>query len=192
VPPYTKPTQQGLIAHFRAVAESAPELPMIVYNVPSRTGTNLLPATLGSIWEQPNAVAIKESSGDLQQIGRIAAELPSGKTLLAGDDSLALPTIAAGAHGLVSVAGNVLPAKLRDLVAAARAGDFELARSLNADLQPLFEALFAEPNPIGVKVAIELLGIAGSMMRLPLLPGTAATREGLKRAMAQQREVISG
>jgi len=192
VPPYTKPTQQGLVAHFQAIAEAVPDLPLIVYNVPSRTTINLLPATLQSIWKLPNAVAVKESSGDLQQISRIAAELPHDKALLSGDDALALTTIAAGGHGLVSVAGNVVPRKMRDLVAAARAGDFELARSLNTALQPMFDALAAEPNPIAVKVAIELLGVAGSMVRLPLLPGNAATRAALKLAMAQQREVIHG
>lgn len=190
VPPYTKPTQLGLVTHYRAIAEAAPDLALIIYNVPSRTGTNLLPATLQSIWKLPNAVAIKESSGDLQQVGRIAAELPSGKLLLSGDDALALPTIAAGGQGLVSVAANVVPGRMRDLVAAARSGDFELARSLSTALQPLLNALCVEPNPIAIKVAIELLGLAGSMVRLPLLPGNAATRQGLKVAMAQQREVI--
>lgn len=192
VPPYTKPTQDGIVAHFAAVADAAPDLPLIVYNVPGRAATNLLPETLQRIWQLPTAVAIKESSGDLQQIGHIAANLPDDKTLLSGDDAFALPTIAAGGHGLVSVAGNVVPGKMRDLIAAACAGDFEHARSLHAALLPLFDALCNEPNPIPIKAALELVGIASSTVRLPLLAGNAATRTQLASAVAQQREVIHG
>ncbi|MFO1076330.1 MAG: 4-hydroxy-tetrahydrodipicolinate synthase [Planctomycetota bacterium] len=193
VPPYTKPTQNGLVAHFRAVAEAVPELPVILYNVPGRTAANLLPATLALLWQLPNAVAVKESSGDLQQIARIGAELPPGKTLLAGDDPLAVPSIAVGAQGLVSVAGNAVPALMRDLVSTARAGDFERARAQHAALQPLFDALAAEPNPIPIKTALALLGICEPTMRLPLQAATAATRDRLQTAMADLRsEVVEG
>ncbi len=192
MPPYTKPTQDGVLAHFRNVAAAAPALPIIAYNVPSRTATNLLPATVRQLWQIPNIVALKESSGDLQQIGRIAAGLPPDRVLLSGDDALALATIAAGGDGLVSVAGNVVPGNMRDLVNAARAGDLERARCCQAMLQPLFDALCAEPNPIGVKAAIELIGVAGSMVRLPLLPANDATRDQLGTALARQREVVHG
>jgi len=182
VPPYTKPTQPGLLAHFRAVAAAAPSLPILLYNVPSRTATNLLPATVASLWSVPNIVGIKESSGDLQQIARLAAELPPGKLLLAGDDALALPTIAVGGHGLISVAGNAVPAAMRELVEAA-AHDPARARRLHAELLPLFDALSAEPNPIPIKIALALLGIAEPAMRLPLLPATAPTRERLRAVL---------
>lgn len=183
VPPYVKPTQQGLIAHFEAVAGAAPDRAVVLYNVPGRTATNLLPATLLSLWRLPNVVALKESSGDLQQIARIAAELPPGKVLLAGDDGLALPSIAVGAQGLVSVAGNVVPRAMRTLVSAALTGNLTKARRAHAELLPLFDALFVEPNPVPLKAALELLGLAGPMLRLPLQPAVAATRERLRAAL---------
>ena len=183
VPPYNKPSQSGLQAHFRAVAEAAPDLPLILYNVPGRTGTNLLPATVQALWSAPNIVAIKESSGDLQQIARIAADLPPGRTLLAGDDALALPSIAVGADGLISVAGNAAPAAMRDLVAAARAGAMGKARRLHTLLLPLFDALFVEPNPIPVKAALAWLRIAEPMMRLPLQSASLLTHDRVANAL---------
>lgn len=183
VPPYAKPTQAGIVAHFTAIARAVPTLPLVVYNVPSRVGTNLLPATLQGLWTLPSIVAVKESSGDLQQIARIGAELPPGKTLLAGDDPLLLPTLAVGGTGIVSVAGNVVPKAMATLLAAARRGDFATARKLNASLLPLFEALAAEPNPIPIKCGLALAGIGEPLLRLPLLPATAATRERLRAAL---------
>ena len=183
VPPYVKPSQAGLIAHFQAVAAAASDLPLVLYNVPSRAGANLLPATVQALWQVSNIVAIKESSGDLQQIGRIAAELPPGKALLAGDDALAVATIAIGGHGLVSVAGNVVPGQMRELVAAARGGNLQQARRLHTRLLPLFDALFAEPNPAPVKAALAALGLTEPIVRLPLLPAGAAVRERLATAM---------
>jgi 4-hydroxy-tetrahydrodipicolinate synthase len=182
VPPYTRPTQAGLLAHFRTVAAAAPELPILLYNVPPRTGTNLLPATVTALWSTPNIVGIKESSGDLQQIGRIAAALPPGKLLLAGDDGLAVATIAVGGHGLISVAGNAVPRAMQQLVDAAL-HDPTRARVLQAALQPLFDALSAEPNPIPAKAALALLGICEPAMRLPLLPAAASTVETLRAAL---------
>ncbi|MBX3462785.1 MAG: 4-hydroxy-tetrahydrodipicolinate synthase [Planctomycetes bacterium] len=183
VPPYVKPTPAGMVAHFEAVAAAAPGLAIVPYNVPGRAGANLPPAVLPALWRLPNVVALKESSGDLQQIGRIAAELPRGKVLLAGDDGLAVASIAVGAQGLVSVAGNVVPRLVRDLVAAALAGSAAAAQRLQARLLPLFDALFAEPNPIPVKAALDLVGIAGPMLRLPLQPATGATRDRLAAAL---------
>lgn len=183
VPPYTKPTQAGIVAHFAAIARAVPDCPLIAYNVPSRVGTNLLPATVRELWSLPNVVALKESSGDLQQIARIAAELPADRTLLAGDDPLLLPTIAVGGRGIVSVAGNVVPAAMRALVAAALGGDAASARTLHAQLLPLFDALGAEPNPIPIKAALALAGIVDDAVRLPLLPATAPTRERLRAAL---------
>lgn len=184
-PPYVKPTQAGLVAHFEAIAEAAGGGAVVLYNVPSRTGVNLQPATLDRLWRLPNVAAIKESSGDLAQIGRIAAELPPGKVLLAGDDALALPSLAAGAQGLVSVAGNLVPKPVRTLVHAALQGNLALARRCHARLLPLFDALFAEPNPAPAKTGLDLLSLAGPEPRLPLLPATAPLRERLAAALRQ-------
>lgn len=185
VPPYVKPTQAGLVAHFEAVAGAAGSLAVVLYNVPGRAAANLQPATLGQLWRLPNVAAVKESSGDLAQIGRIAAELPPGKVLLAGDDALALPSIALGAQGLVSVAGNLVPKAVRALVHTALQGNLAAARRSHARLLPLFDALFAEPNPAPAKAALDLLGIAGPNPRLPLLPATAPVRERLVAALRQ-------
>lgn len=189
VPPYTKPTQAGVVAHFAAIASAVPTLPMIAYNVPSRVGTNLLPATMRELWRLPTVVAVKESSGDLQQIARIAAELPPDRTLLAGDDALTLPTMAVGGHGVISVAGNVVPAAMRALVAAARAGALATASARHQALLPLFDALGAEANPIPLKAALALVGFCGDRLRLPLLPATAATCERLRSVLAAMPEV---
>lgn len=191
VPPYTKPTQAGVVAHFGAIAAAARELPLIAYNVPSRTGTNLLPPTLRELWALPQVIAVKESSGDLVQIARIAAELPAGRTLLAGDDPLLLATVAVGGRGVISVAANVVPAALRALLDAALAGDLPRAQPLQAALLPLFDALVAEPNPIPIKTALALAGIAGPELRLPLLPAGDATRERLQRALHRLEEAPS-
>jgi len=185
VPPYVKATQAGIVAHFAAIAAAAPGLPLIAYNVPSRTGTNLLPATLLQLWQHPQVVAVKESSGNLEQIGQIAAELPRGKLLLAGDDALALPTLALGGHGLVSVLGNLLPQPMRQLLLAVREGQLQAARALAARLLPLITALALEPNPIPLKCGLSLLGIAGEHVRLPLLPAAPATRARLQQALRQ-------
>lgn len=183
VPPYTRPTPTGVLAHFRAVGAAVPDLPLIAYNVPARTGTNLSPATLHQLWALPNVVAVKESSGDLGQIGRIAAELPPSRTLLAGDDHLALATIAVGGAGLISVAGNVAPSSMHELVAAARRGDLCRAQALQHHLQPLFDALSTEPNPIPIKTALALVGLCNADLRLPLLQASTATRDRLAAAL---------
>ncbi|MCA8952351.1 MAG: 4-hydroxy-tetrahydrodipicolinate synthase [Planctomycetes bacterium] len=192
VPPYTKPSQDGLVAHFAAVAAAVPQLPIMGYNVPSRATTNLQPATLARIWQLDNVVAFKDSSGNLEQICAIAAALPPDKLLLSGDDAFALPTIAVGGQGLVSVAGNVVPGKMRDLVQAALTGDLARARTLHNDLWPLFGALSADTNPVPVKTAIELLGIARGAVRLPLLGARPELRSRLASALASQREVHHG
>jgi len=178
-PYYNKPTPGGLVAHFQAVTRAAPGLPVIIYNVPGRTGLNLLPATLALLWENPQLVALKESSGNLAQIAEIARTLPAGKTLLSGDDNLALASMAVGAAGLVSVLGNVLPRETRQLVDLALAGRRQEAISLHQALLPLMDALFLESNPIPTKAALALKGICGDTLRLPLMTASAATRARL-------------
>ena len=182
-PYYNKPTVAGLIAHYTAVAAAAPGLPLVAYNVPGRTGLNLTPAALLALWRIPQLVAVKESSGNLVQIGTMASQLPPGKRLLAGDDGLALPSIAAGACGLVSVLANLLPRETRALVRAALAGHFDEARTWHATLLPVIEALFAESNPIPLKAGLSLLGLAGDTLRLPLTTPETATRERLAIAL---------
>ena len=188
-PFYVKPNPAGLVAHYQAVAAAAPELPIVAYNVPGRTGFNLTPPLAARLWEIPAVVALKESSGDLPQLDAIARELPAGKTLLAGDDHLALAEIALGASGLVSVVGNVAPRTTRALVDAARAGRLVEARRLHAALAPLVAALFAESSPVPLKAALALVGVARDAVRLPLAPASEATRTRLAAALAGLAEL---
>ena len=183
VPPYVKPTPAGIVAHFAAIERAAPGLPLIAYNIPGRTGCNLQPATVQELWRLPAVRGLKESSGDLAQIAVIAAAVPEDRLLLAGDDPLALPSFAVGAQGLVSVAGNVVPAPLRELVYAAREGQLARACAAHERLQPLFAALSLEPNPIPLKSAMALLGFGGDALRLPLLPAQEATRGKVAAAL---------
>ncbi len=178
-PYYNKPQTAGLVAHYEAIAAAAPGLPIIVYNVPGRTGLNLSPQALAALWAIPQVVAVKESSGNLAQIGEIARTLPPGKTLLSGDDALALPAIALGAAGLISVVGNVSPRATKALVEAALRGDRDEASRRHAEILPLMDALFLETNPAPVKAALELAGIGSSAVRLPLWPASQATRARL-------------
>jgi len=182
-PYYNKPTPDGLVAHYTAIAEAAPGLPLIAYNVPARTGLNVTPAVLLRLWENPQVVAVKESSGNLAQIAEVARTLPSGKTLLSGDDNLALAAIAVGATGLISVLGNVLPRETAMMIAAARRGNTLEALRLHQQLLPLMDALFLESNPIPLKAALKLIGIGEDTLRLPLVPASAATRTRVAEAL---------
>ena len=187
-PYYNKPTPSGLVAHFAAVAEAAPGLPLVVYNVPGRTGLNLTPSALARLWENPQVVAVKESSGNLAQIGEIARTLPPGKQLLSGDDNLALASIAVGADGLVSVLANLLPGETAAMVASARQGNLAEALRLHHQLLPLMDALFLESNPIPLKAGLKLLGLGEDLVRLPLVPADATTRKRLAEALCQGAE----
>lgn len=184
-PYYNKPTPAGLVAHFSACADAAPGLPIIAYNVPGRTGLNLTPPALSRLWEIPQVVAVKESSGDLAQIGEIARTLPPGKAMLSGDDNLALPSIAVGACGLVSVLGNVLPRQAKRLVDLALEGRRAEAAALHARLLPLMDALFLESNPIPLKAALQQLGLCGDTLRLPLLAASPDTQKRLVETLAE-------
>ena len=183
-PYYNKPTPSGLVAHFRAVAAAAPELPIVVYNVPGRTGLNLAPDTLNRLWAIPQLVAVKESSGNLAQIAEICRTLPPGRTLLSGDDNLALAAMAVGGSGLISVIGNVLPRETKQLVDLALAGRRQEAIALQHALMPFMDALFLESNPIPTKAALALKGICGDAMRLPLEAALPATRARLAELLA--------
>ena len=182
-PSYVKPTQAGIVAHFRSIADAAEDLPLIAYNIPSRSGVAMTAATIRELWQLPSVLAIKESSADLQLAAHIAADLPADRLLLAGDDALLLPTVAVGGHGVVSVAGNVVPREMGDLLDSSRAGDLDAARGALQRLLPLLDAMAIEPNPIGVKAALALAGIADPMPRLPLTLANEATREAIQKAL---------
>jgi 4-hydroxy-tetrahydrodipicolinate synthase len=186
-PYYNKPTIKGLVAHYAAVAEAAPGLPLVIYNVPGRTGLNLTPPMLAELWENKAVVAVKESSGNLAQIGEIARALPPGKTLLSGDDGLGLPSLALGASGLVSVLANLVPRETKAMVDAARQGDLSTARKLHQRLLPLMDALFLESNPGPLKAGLKHLGLAEDVLRLPLVSAEPSTRAKLVSALEAQR-----
>lgn len=167
-PYYNKPTQAGYIAHYKALA-SATDLPIILYNVPGRTGSNVLAETTLELAEIKNIVAMKEASGNMEQIMEIIRCRPEGFLVLSGDDAITLPLIAAGADGVISVVANVFPAHFSKMVSSALKGDFETARKYHYDLMPITKLLFAEGNPGGVKIALEELGWMKPVMRLPLV-----------------------
>lgn len=183
-PFYNKPQPAGLVAHYRRVADTCPGTPVIAYNVPGRTGCNITPATMQRLWTIAEVVALKESSGDLRQITALCQQAPAGRHVLAGDDDLALPAIAAGARGLISVCANVAPAPTAQLVQAALAGDLARARAHAADLAPLTTALFLESNPVPVKAALACLGIGTGMVRAPLAPAEPDTWTRVQTALS--------
>jgi len=178
-PYYNKPTPKGQVAHFTAVARST-RLPVVLYNVPGRTGTNTLPDTLAKVQDLPNVVAVKESSGSLDQASAVRAQ--TRLTLLCGDDSLTLPMIAVGAAGIVSVAGNAAPREMRALCDHARAGRMAEAEAVHRRLLPLFKALFVESNPGPVKFLLSAMGLIENELRLPLVPVEPASAEAILAA----------
>jgi 4-hydroxy-tetrahydrodipicolinate synthase len=182
-PYYNKPGDAGMVAHYAAIAEAAPGFPIVAYNVPGRTAVTISPAALARIWQIPEVVALKESTGNLSRMGEIARELPRAKTLLAGDDNVALAAIAAGATGLVSVIANLLPRETKALVVCARRGQLADARRIDQRLRPLMDALFVESNPIPLKAGLSALGIAGPTMRLPLTTAAETTFELVRAAL---------
>jgi len=176
-PYYNKPTPAGLLQHYRAVAREV-DLPLMIYNVPSRTGISILPETVAQLAsEEKNIVAIKEASGSMDQVSQILCLCPKGFTVLSGDDSMTLPIIAVGGRGVVSVAANIVPARMKQLVSFALSGAWEKARQAHLELFDLFKALFLETNPIPVKEALGLMGMLSPEWRLPLTPARTETRQ---------------
>jgi 4-hydroxy-tetrahydrodipicolinate synthase len=174
-PFYNKPGPEGIYAHFAKAAEAAGGKPVIAYNVPGRTGLNMAPAVISRLWTIPHLDALKESSGNLAQIGEILRTIPEGKYLLSGDDALALPAISLGGSGLISVLGNLLPRRVSALVRAALSGANEKAQKLQRELLPIMDAMFLESNPIPLKAALAMAGICSSTLRLPLTTAQPAT-----------------
>ncbi len=184
VPFYNKPTQEGLYQYFKAVAQET-DRDVILYNVPGRTGTNMkAETTLRLAHDVPNVVAVKEASGDVAQIVDIKRQAPDGFTVLSGNDDQTLPLMASGIDGVISVASNVAPKMMKELVDAVFAGDLQKAICLNDKLMPLYNALFVESNPIPAKAALKLLGLCEDEMRLPLTPAVGSTEKLLKEVMS--------
>jgi 4-hydroxy-tetrahydrodipicolinate synthase len=179
---YNKPTQEGLYQHFRAVAQ-ATRLPIIVYNVPSRTSVNILPDTILRLAEIPNIVGVKEASGDVSQISDIATRAPATFKIFSGDDSIALPVIAIGGVGLISVASNEAPAQMTALTRACLANNWDEARRLNRELFALMKVNFIETSPGPVKAALAMMGKVKEVYRLPMVPVTPETREKLRSVL---------
>jgi 4-hydroxy-tetrahydrodipicolinate synthase len=178
VPYYNKPPQSGLYQHFQAIAASIPDLPMMLYNVPGRTGQNLSPETVVRLSEIDNIVAIKEASGSLDQVSEIRRLTPKEFRIYAGDDSLTLPMLAIGAHGIVSVASHLVGNQLQEMIKAFQVGKIDIATEIHLQLFPFFKALFLTTNPIPVKEALKLQGWEVGSTRLPLC---AADEDVLKK-----------
>lgn len=179
-PAYNKPPQRGIIAHFRAIADTV-DIPIVVYNVPGRTGSNVTAETTLELAEHPNIVAVKEASGNLAQITEIIRHRPHDFSVLSGDDTLTLAVMAEGGNGVTSVTSNATPALVAQMCAAARRGDYDDARAIDSRLAPWTHAAFIESNPIPAKAALSMMGMIGNNLRLPLVP-LAAQHHALVRA----------
>ena len=202
-PYYNKPTQEGLYQHYRALAE-ATRLPILVYNVPGRTGSNVEPKTLARLAAFPNIIGVKEASGNMAQIDEILRSMsaqfgPERFRVISGDDALTLPMLAIGAVGVISVVSNVAPREMREMVSLANAGDLIGARKIHRRLLPLMQALFVEANPIPVKFALSAMGLMPLSYRLPLVPPSAESQakiqivlEELALAPAKEKAYVAG
>ena len=182
LPYYNKPTQQGLVAHYRAIADAV-ELPLILYNIPGRTGINMLPETVAVLADHPNIVGMKEATGNLEQMTQDIVLCGDKLSFLSGDDTLTLPLMAVGGRGVISVVANIVPREVADLTRAFLSGDWKRAREIHLKLFPLCQAMFYETNPIPVKTAMALMGMIGGELRLPLCPMSDANVGKLKAAM---------
>lgn len=182
VPYYNKPSQEGLLRHFRAIAEEVP-IPQILYNVPGRTGRDMLPETVEELSNVPNIVGLKEAHGTVERAREVIERCGDRLDVFSGDDFNALEMILAGAKGVISVSANVAPRQMHDMCRAALNGERERAEALDAQLSALHSALFTEPSPIPVKWAVEQLGLAGGGIRLPLNPLPESAHETVRQAM---------
>lgn len=178
-PYYNKPTQEGIYQHYAAIARET-GLPLVIYNIPGRTASNIAPETIGRLAQIDNIVGIKEASGDLGQITHVVAACPDDFAVLSGDDALTLPLMSVGGKGVISTTSNVAPGQMAELVRTFAAGDVACAQRLHHELLPLFDVLFCETNPIPVKAACAALGWCDDEIRLPLTPITQPNLERLK------------
>lgn len=183
-PYYNRPTQEGLYQHYKLVAEQVP-IPIIVYNIPGRTGVNLTPETLARLAKIKNIVGVKEASGLIKQMSDVARICGKDFTLLSGDDGFTLPLMAVGGHGVISVMSNIAPADMAGLTDAFFAGDLNKARELHHKMTPLIDMLFIETNPVPVKAALSMMGKIQYETRLPLCRMSDANYDKLKKAMQE-------
>jgi 4-hydroxy-tetrahydrodipicolinate synthase len=183
-PYYNKPTPEGLYQHFKAIAESTP-LPVVVYNVPGRTGCNVDAATLARLATIPNIAGVKEASGNITQMAEVCRAVPPDFLVLSGDDAITLPLMAIGGRGIVSVASNEVPAEMVQMVEAAEHGDFATARRWHDKLLPIMQVNFVESNPGPVKFAMAAMGLCELSYRLPMVPPRPAAQEKILAAMKQ-------
>jgi 4-hydroxy-tetrahydrodipicolinate synthase len=181
-PYYNKPTQEGLYQHYRAIAESTP-LPIVVYNVPGRTGVNVEVGTLLRLAAIPNIIGVKEASGSMQQMCEICRAVPSDFLVLSGDDVMALPLMAIGGRGVISVVSNEIPAEVARMIEAAERNDFVAARAIHHHIMPLMVANFVEANPVPVKAAMAAMGLIEETYRLPLVGPRPESKEKIVRAL---------
>ena len=183
-PYYNKPTQEGLYQHYKAIAEST-TLPIVVYNVPGRTGVNVEPATLARLAPIPNIVGVKEASGNVTQMCEIVRAVPNDFLVLSGDDALTLPLMAIGGRGIISVASNEIPAEMVQMVEAAERGDFATARQTHQRILPLMLGNFIEANPVPVKAAMAAMGLIEEHYRLPMCSPKPESREKLTKILKE-------
>ncbi len=181
-PYYNKPPQEGFYQHFKMIAAET-KLPLIVYNVPGRTASNILPSTIARLSEIPNIAAVKEASGSLDQVSEIVRTARPGFQVYSGDDGLTLPILSVGGCGIISVAGHVVAARMQEMIAAYFAGDVKLAQQIHLELMPFFKVIFVTTNPIPIKTAVNLLGLNGGALRPPMVPPTQAETDQLKNVM---------
>ena len=185
-PYYNRPTQKGLVAHFRAVAEAV-EIPMIIYNVPTRTGVNMLPESIAELSNIPHLVGVKEASGSLQQITELITLCGDKIGVLSGDDFIVMPILSVGGKGVISVVANVAPSLMANLVHTFEAGEFMRASQIQRDIFPLCQAMFLETNPIPVKTALALMGKIEGELRLPLVGMAEGNLKRLKEILARYK-----
>jgi len=184
-PYYNKPNQEGLYQHFKAIAEASP-LPIMLYNIPGRTGVNMAPETIARLAKDcPNIIGVKEASGNLEQMERIKALTPSDFLLISGDDGLTVEVIKRGGVGVISVLANAYPAETKEVVSLALDGNTEKAEQKLQALDGIISALFEEGNPVGIKTALHLKGICSNTMRLPLVSGSEALQAKMKNLIAE-------
>lgn len=181
-PYYNRPTQDGIVAHYTEIARQT-SFPLLAYNVPGRTASNVLPGTIARLAEVDQIVGVKESCGDLNQIAHVLAAVPDSFAVLSGDDWATLPMLGLGGKGVISTASNVAPGEVVDLVRAFRAGDLARARAVHFRLLPLFDVLFCESNPIPVKASLAMRGAITDELRLPLVPISNGNRERLQAVL---------
>ena len=183
-PYYNKPTQDGIFRHYKTIA-TAVDLPLIVYNIPGRTASNIAPETFARLCEIRNIVGIKEASGSMDQVSDIRRLCGDRLTILSGDDALTVPIMALGGKGVIATTSNIMPREMHDLAAAGLAGDFTRAREIHYKIMPVIRNLFTETNPIPLKQALAFMGRCANELRMPLCPMSAPAAEKLKAAMKE-------